>query len=124
MSIVFHNGFNYYYYHLMIKELEKEFDCLRENTLKYWTFTVPVEKKVTRVDKNGEEITENISYRLQSIGSARFMAISSSDLVNNLSEGIHKIKCKYGHNDKKCETCGIIYKYCECFIENINFKDD
>ena len=48
----------------MIKELEKEFDCLGENTEKYWTFAVPVEKKVTRVDKNGKEITENISYNL------------------------------------------------------------
>ena len=31
---------------------------------------------------------------------------NSSNLVNNLSEGIHKIKCKFEHNDKKCETCG------------------
>ena len=29
------------------------------------------------------------------------MAGSISNLVSNLSEGIHKIKCKYGHNDKK-----------------------
>ena len=42
---------------------------------------------------------------------ARFMASSLSNLVNNLSEGIHRIKCKYGHDDKKCETCGIKYKY-------------
>ena len=26
-----------------------------------------------------------------------------SNLVNNRSEGIHKINCEYGHNDKKCE---------------------
>ena len=42
---------------------------------------------------------------------ARFMASSLSNLVNILSEGIHKIKCKYGHEDKKCKTCGIKYKY-------------
>ena len=29
------------------------------------------------------------------------MASSLANLVNDLSEGIHKIKCKYGHNDKK-----------------------
>ena len=52
------------------------------------------------------------------------MASSSSNLVNNLSEGIHRIKCKYGHDDKRCETCRIIYKYCDCFLEDINFKDD
>ena len=39
------------------------------------------------------------------------MASSLSNLVNNLSEGIHRIKCKYGHDDKKCETGGIKYKY-------------
>ena len=33
------------------------------------------------------------------------MASSLSNPVNNLSEGIHKIECKYGHDDKKCETC-------------------
>ena len=35
------------------------------------------------------------------------MASSLSSLVNNLAEGIPKIKCKYGHDDKKCKTCGI-----------------
>ena len=28
-----------------------------------------------------------------------------SNLANNLSEGIHIIKYKYGDDDKKCETC-------------------
>ena len=27
-----------------------------------------------------------------------------------------KIKCKYKHNDEKCETCGIKYKYCNVFL--------
>ena len=42
---------------------------------------------------------------LKLIDSARFMAISISNLINNLSEGIHEIKCKYGHDDEKCENC-------------------
>ena len=29
------------------------------------------------------------------------MASLISNLVNNLAEGIHKIKCKYRHADKK-----------------------
>ena len=29
------------------------------------------------------------------------MATLLSNLLNNLSEGIHKIKCKYRHGDKK-----------------------
>ena len=61
---------------------------------------------------------------LQFIDSARFMASSLSNLVNNLSEGIHRIKCKYEYNDKKCETCGIKYKHCDCFLEYTNFEDD
>ena len=65
-----------------------------------------------------------MSYILQLIDSTRFMASSLSNLVNNLSEGIHRIKCEFGHNNKKCETCGIKYKYCHCFLEYANFKDD
>ena len=61
---------------------------------------------------------------LQFIDSARFMASLLSILVNNLSEGIHRIKCKFGHDDEKCETCGIKYEYCDCFLEYINLKDD
>ena len=59
-----------------------------------------MEQEVTRIDKNGEEITENISYMLQFIASARFMTSVLSNLVNNLSEGIHRIKCKYKHDKK------------------------
>ena len=46
----------------------------------------------------------------QFIGSARFMASSLSNRVSNLPEGIHKIKYKFGHDDKKCKTYEIKYK--------------
>ena len=52
------------------------------------------------------------------------MASSISNLVNNLCEGLHRIKCKLGHDNKRCETCGIEYKHCNCFLEYTNFKDD
>ena len=48
-----------------------------------------------RIDKNGEEMTKNISYILQFIDNTRFMASSLSNLVNNLSEEIHRIKYKF-----------------------------
>ena len=51
-------------------------------------------------------------------------ASSLSNLVNNLSEAIPRIKCKYGHNDKKCEYCRIKYEYCDCFLEYTNFEED
>ena len=57
IPIAFHNGPNYDY-HFSIKELaeefEEQFSCLRENTEKYITFTVPIEKEVTRIYQNGE----------------------------------------------------------------------
>ena len=89
----------------------KKFTCFEENTEKKITSTVSIEKEVIRIDKNGEEITKNISYILQHIDSASFMAGSLSNPVNNLSERIHRIKSKCGHDDKKCETCGIEYKH-------------
>ena len=76
----------------LANEYEKQFTCLGENNEKYITFTVPIEKEVTRIDKNGEKITKNLSYILQLIDSTRSMASSLLNLVNNLSEGIHRIK--------------------------------
>ena len=49
------------------------------------------------------------------------MANSLSNLLNNLSKGIHRIKCKYGYDDKKRETCGIKYKHWDCFLDYKNF---
>ena len=42
------------------------------------------------------------------------MASSLSNVVDNLAEGVHKIKCKHGHNNKKYVMCGIKYKDCQC----------
>ena len=44
------------------------------------------------------------------------MASSLSNLVKNLAEIIHEVKCKNEHDDKKCETCGIKYKDCENYL--------
>ena len=49
------------------------------------------------------------------------MATSLSNFVNNLSGGIHRNKCKFRHGDKKCETCGIKYKFYNCLLEYTNF---
>ena len=119
VPVVFHNESNCDYE--LAGEFKKLFTCLGENTEKYITFTVPIEKEATRIDKNGEKITKNVSYILQFLDSTR---LSLSNLVNYLSEGIHGIKCKFGHNDKKCEMCGIKYKYCNCSLEYTNFKDN
>ena len=67
---------------------------------------------------------QKTSYILQFVDNIIFMASSLSNLVNKLSEGTHRIKCKLVHDDKKHETSGHKCKYCNCFLECINFKDD
>ena len=77
-------------YHFIIKELVKEFEgnfeCLGENTEKYITFSVTIKKKIENKDLE-------ITYKIKFIDSYRFMASSLSELVDNLSEGIHNNKC-------------------------------
>ena len=65
-----------------------------ENTEKYIRFTVSIEKELTRINKDWEELKKNNFYILQFIDSARFMPSSLSNLVKILSEGIYKNKCK------------------------------
>ena len=72
-------------------------------------------KAVTRIDKNDAKITKYVSYILLFIDGARFMPVSWLNLVNNLSERNYKTKCKYGHKNNKCQTCGIKYKSWDCF---------
>ena len=56
IPVDFHNGLNYDY-HFIIKELANEFEGqlerLGENTEKYKTFSVSIEKEVTKIDKGG-----------------------------------------------------------------------
>ena len=98
IPVVFHDGSNYYY-HFIIKalanEFEGQFECLRENTEKYKTFLNSIEREVIKIDKDGKESVVTISYKIKFIDSARFMVTSLSILVDNLTKGINKIKCKY-----------------------------
>ena len=81
IPIVFHNG-STYDYHFIIKELAKEFkgnfECLGENTEKYITLSVLIKKE----HDNGKTTI----YKLKFIDSYRFMNVSLSTLVDNLSE--------------------------------------
>ena len=77
ISIVFHNRPNYDY-HFIIKKLaeefKKQFTYLGESTEKYITSTVAIKREVTRIDKNGEEITKYIFYILQFLDIAKVIA--------------------------------------------------
>ena len=61
---------------------------------KYKAFSVPLKKKITKIDKDGNESVETISYKIPFIDSMRFMTTPLSKLVDNLTEGIHVTKCK------------------------------
>ena len=110
IPVLFHNVSNYDY-HFIIKKLAIEFEdqleCLGENKEKYKTFRLPIKKEITEIDKVGNKSVVNVSYKIKFIDSARFMASSLSNLVDNLAERIHKIKCKSN-----------------CFIEYESSKDN
>ena len=44
------------------------------------------------------------------------MASWLSNLVNNLSEGVHRVKCKFGHCDKKSETLELNISIATVFV--------
>ena len=96
IPVVFHNG-STYDYHFIIKELaeefEGEFECLGENTETYITFSVPIKKETTKKDKNSNDKITKISYKIKFIDSCRFMSTSLSNLVSNLSDGLHNDRC-------------------------------
>ena len=64
-----------------------------ENTEKYIPFSVPIKKEITKKDKNGNDKITKISYKIKFIDSYRFMSTSLSNLVSNLSEGLHNDRC-------------------------------
>ena len=102
ISVVFHNG-STYDYHFIVKELaerfEEEFECLGQNTEKYITFSVPIKKEITKIDKYGNDKITKISYKIKFIDSFRFISSSLSSLVDNFFEGLHSDKCT------DCKSC-------------------
>ena len=51
-------------------------------------FSVPIEKEVTNIDKDGNKSVLTILYKIKFIDSARFMAASLPNLVHNLTVNI------------------------------------
>ena len=107
---------------------EEQFQCLGENTEKYKTFSVPLEKEIINIDKDDNECVVTIFYKTKFIESARFMASSLSNFVDNLAEGIHKIiKCKDCNGFLENESAKdhlIKYKYLSCNKDYSNKLDE
>ena len=96
IHIAFHNWSNYDYHCIkkgVAEEFKNQFTYLGENTEKYITFIILLEKEVTRIDKSGEKVTKKYILYIAVYWCVRFMTSSWSIFVNNLSEGILKIKC-------------------------------
>ena len=98
-----------------------------EKYRKVQNFSVPIKKEVTKIDKDGSESVVTISYKVTFIDSARFMASLLSNLVDNLAQGIHKIKCKDCNCFLKYESAKdnlIIYKWLSCNKDHANKIDE
>ena len=52
------------------------FECLQENTERYKTLSVPIEKDDTKIDKDGSESVVTICYKIKFIDNVKFMATS------------------------------------------------
>ena len=92
--VIFHDG-STYDYHFIIKELTKEFkgpfECLGKNTEKYINFSVTIKKELDNA--------KSITYKGKFLDSFRFMSNSLSNIVDNLSAGLHNDKCT------DCKSC-------------------
>ena len=84
-----------------------------ENTKKYKHFPILIEIEVVQIDKDGNESIVTIFYKIKSIDSVRFLETSLSNLVDNFTEGIHKIKCKY---------CVLFIEYESVKVNSIRYK--
>ena len=110
ISVVFHSDSNYDY-HFIIKESANKFDvtfeCLgkMQKSTKRFLFN---RKRSYKIHKDGNESVATISCKIKCIDSLRFTATSLSNFVDNLREGIHKIK----------------FKDCNCFLEYESVKDN
>ena len=84
-----------------------------EYTEKYITFSVPIKKKITKKDKNGNDKITKISCKVKFIDSHRFMSASLSNLFSNLSEGLHNDRCI------DCKSC---LDYMTTKVEELIFR--
>ena len=67
-----------------------------------------MKNEIRKIGKECNEVVGTKTYKIRFTDSARFRASSWSNLIDNLTEGIDKIKCRN----------------CSCFLEYENVKDN
>ena len=127
IPVVIHNGFTYDY-HFIMKELAEvfqgEFVCLGENTEQYITSSVPIKKEIIKKDNDGNDKATKVSCKIKFIDSFIFMLSSLSNLIDNLSEGLHnegRIDCKSCLDYMTTKDEQLIFR---CFVCKKNDKKD
>ena len=83
-----------------------------------------IKKKITKIDKDGNDKIMKISYKTKFIDRFRFMLTSLSSLVDNLFEGLHSDKCTdcKSYLDSMTTKDGqLIFRCLEC---EKNYKKD
>ena len=100
----------------LTEKFEKQLTCFAENTEKCKTFSGPIQKEVTRIDKNGEEFTKTISSRLQFTDSASFMASSLSNLLIILLKEHIKLNVNTNRMIKNVELAELNTKFATAFL--------
>ena len=78
--------------------------------------------KVTKIENDFNEIVVTLSYKIKFIDSPRFVASLLSNLVDNLGEGIHKIKCKDSDCFLEYESVKDTLIKCKCLSCNENYS--
>ena len=102
--------------------LKDNLNVLRKTKKSIELFSVLIKKEVRKIDKECNKTVETIKF----IDSARFMASSLWNLVDILTEGIHKIKCRNCDcfPEYKCVEGNLIIYKClssnKCYSKMLN----
>ena len=102
------------FYKDLKQDFEKELNCLQENTEKYKIISLPTTKEaqaLVKMVKLKKPYLTNLSLLIaQDLWQAHY-ASSLSNVIDNLAEGIHKIKCQYRQANKKVKQVELKQKY-------------
>ena len=56
-------------------------DCLRENKEKYKTFSFPIKTEIEKIEKDGNETVETVSYKIRFTDSANLWQVDHQILL-------------------------------------------